>query len=178
MTKEPTTFTGAHGLASAPLQFKGTFHFEASREVLWPVLTDAKEIAKWFPLVSGGKFDHRDSVVPQACGVGSKRFCQTIGMGILDETIHFWDPPRQVGYEVRNMMMPIKDHLSIMTLSDDEGGGTQFVWEQYFSYKGLIMRHVFPTMMLTMMNRGMETLRKRYGGGGGEMQRVSLGKLA
>ncbi|SHH80943.1 SRPBCC family protein [Cognatishimia maritima] len=159
-------------ITKAPLRMAGSFDFAVSQEVLFPRISEPEEMAKWFPLLKGGDLDHTTSKASGDWGEGSKRQCYTNGMGTLFETIHYIDAPNAYTYEVKNFMMPIKDHLALMALTPNGTGGTTMYWHQYFNLKGIAMRHMFPTMMLGMMNRGMATLAKELGGKGGRIKRV------
>lgn len=149
----------------APMKMRGVFEFNCSPEKLWPLISTANGIASWFPIISGGRHDNTSSQSVNECDVGAKRYCQTVGMGQLDETILHWDPPHAYAYNVRNKMMPIKNHLAVMIVEPTSGGRCRLTWLQYFDYKGVVMRHLFPAMMLTPMNIGLRALIKRLDGG-------------
>ncbi|MDJ0922844.1 MAG: SRPBCC family protein [Henriciella sp.] len=157
-----TTFT------SAPVKFSGTYRFDVPPAELWPMVTQAGNIAKWFPIISGGRHEDGTADSHASCDVGSKRVCKTIGMGTLDETFLHSDPPTTSVYTVKNFMMPIKNHAAIMHLREFEPGKTELTWSQYFDYKGLVMRHMFPSMMGLFMNMGIKKLASLVGGEGGK----------
>ncbi|UWR21745.1 SRPBCC family protein [Sulfitobacter sp. S190] len=159
-------------ITQAPLRMAGTFDFAVPAEVLFPRISEPAQMAAWFPLLKGGKLDHATSQDAGDWGEGSKRQCYTNGMGTLYETIHYWDAPNAYTYEVKNFMMPITDHLALMAITPNGRGGVLMTWHQYFNLKGIAMRHMFPTMMLGMMNKGMATLAKDLGGEGGRITRV------
>ena len=159
-------------VTQAPLRMAGQFHFAVAPDVLFPHISDPLKMASWFPLIKGGTLDHSPSCAIGDWGAGSKRQCHTHGMGTLFETIHYWDAPNAYTYEVRNLMMPIKDHLALMVAQADGSGGSLMTWHQYFNLKGIAMRHMFPTMMLGLMNKGMATLARDLGGRGGRISRV------
>ncbi|GAB4138989.1 MAG: hypothetical protein Tsb0016_05330 [Sphingomonadales bacterium] len=164
---DPALLAGVdvRALTDAPLKMLGVFELNCGPDVLWPLISTASGIATWFPIISGGRHDNSTSQTSSACDVGAKRYCQTIGMGVLDETILHWDPPRAYAYNVKNLMMPIRDHVAVMIVDPISPNHTRFVWLQYYRYKGLLMRHVFPTIMLTSMNIGLKSLIKKIGGG-------------
>lgn len=157
---------------NAPMRMTGTFHFAASRVVVFEKVGDPKILASWFPTIYGGELDHAQSCNIGEWGEGSNRRCYAHGMGTIDETVLFWDPPGAYAYTAKNTMMPIKDHVAAMSLSEIGLNETLLRWDQYFNFKGLVMRHVFPSMMTTLMNRGMATLAKELGGRGGRMRVV------
>lgn len=154
----------------APLRMAGTFTFDCAPETLWPMVTEASGIASWLPIISGGSHDNSTSNHPGSCGIGAKRYCQTVGMGVLDETILHYDAPRVCVYNVKNGMMPIQDHAAVMVLEASMEGGTLFTWHQYYRDKGLIMKWMFPHMMTMFINMGMRKLAERFGGSGGRMR--------
>lgn len=156
---------------AAPLRMEGVFTFQATPEEVWPHITDPNAIAKWFLMITHGRVDHSRSQSREAWGEGSVRHCHTMGMGTLHETIRAYRPPHLIAYSAKAWSMPIKDHLGVMTL-ERVSGGTKLTWRQYFNYKGLIMRHFFPAMMIGMMNRGAHQLTRRFGGPGGVMRKV------
>lgn len=157
--------------SDAPLQMYGTFHFDASQALVFERVTDPALIAEWFAMVRGGSVDHSTSENPGTWGAGSRRLCNTTGMGKLDETILHWNAPESVAYNVKNIMMPVRDHVALMVV-EPEGPGARLSWHQYFRYTGLVIRHAFPTMMLSMMNSGMAKLANELGGEGGRMVRT------
>ena len=140
--------------------------------MLFPYISDPVKLAEWFPLIKGGGGDHDTSCTIGEWGEGSTRTCLTNGMGTIREEIHYWDEPYACVYAPSSMMMPTKDHLAVMTLAPNGRGGTTFTWNHYFKLKGLMMRFMFPTMMLGMMNMGLNTLVKRFGGQGGRIRKV------
>ena len=91
-------------------------------------------------------------------------------MGTLDETILYWDQPRAYVFNAKNIFLPIKDHAGAMTLDQLAPNKTQFTWAIHFEYKGLIMRHIMPSMMVMFMNLGLNGLAKKLGGKGGKMR--------
>lgn len=171
-TIEELERTVVRGVTSAPLRMTGSFDFATPPEKVFPHISEPSVLAEWFPLLKGGFLDHEASENVGDWGEGSKRTCYTNGMGTLFETIHYWDAPNAYAYEVKNFMMPTKDHLALMVVHPNGSGGTTFTWNQYFNLKGIIMRHVFPSMMIGLMNKGMANLAKSLGGRGGRMKRV------
>ena len=153
----------------APMRMEGVFDFHATPTALWPRVTDPNAIASWFKMITHGEVDHSHSTATGDWGAGTKRLCHTRGMGTLNETIMFYDRPRLVAYNVKVWSMPIKDHLAVMRL-EEISSGTRFTWQQYFNFKGLVMRHIFAQMMSGMMTRGMEQLQREFGGQGGRMR--------
>lgn len=162
-----------HSITNAPLRLEGTFLFDAPPEEIWPRITDPNAIATWFTMITHGRMDHSKSSARGDWGEGSVRQCHTMGMGTLHETIKVYRPPHLVAYSARAWSMPIKNHLGVMMLERLPSDGTRLIWRQYFHYKGFVMRHVFPGMMITMMNRGMRLLQRDFGGPGGAMRKVA-----
>ncbi len=156
----------------APLRLTGTFQFAAPRDVVFEKVGDPNILASWFPTITGGKLDHGQSCNSGVWGEGSKRLCYTRGMGTIDETVLHWDPPHAYAYTAKNAMMPIKDHVAAMTLTERGPQATELCWDQYFNFEGLVMRHMFPAMMTALMNRGLANLAQELGGAGGRMRIV------
>lgn len=157
---------------SAPLQMEGNFLFEASAAEVFERVTDPQQLAGWFPIITGGRTDHSDSEHQGTWGVGSKRYCDTVGMGSLDETILYWQQPYAYAYRVKNWTMPIADHCAVMLVQPLADQGCRLIWRQYYRPVGLFLKYLFPHVMVTMMNQGMESLRRDLGGRGGQMRLV------
>ena len=160
---------------NAPLRIYGEFLFYAPVQVTFDKMTDPQKIAQWFNMVKGGAVDHTASSKTDDWGEGSKRYCDT-SMGKLDETIYAWHAPYLTAYNVKAWSMPIKDHLGVITVQPIEGSHSRVTWSQYFNYKGLIMRNIFPFMMRKMMKDGMTALAKELGGPGGQVSLVDGGE--
>jgi len=172
LPRQPTPPFDVARWTNAPMRMTGTFHFAASREVVFEKVGDPKILASWFPTIYGGTLDHGQSCNIGEWGEGSKRLCYTHGMGTIDETVLLWEPPRAYAYTAKNAMMPIRDHVAAMTLTELGPSETSLRWDQYFNLKGLVMRHMFPSVMTALMNRGLANLAKELGGKGGRMRIV------
>ena len=159
-------------ITQAPLQMSGSWDFDVTAETLFPHISDPNKMAGWFPLMKGGDLDHSATAQSGDWGEGSKRLCYTSGMGTLEETIHYWDAPHAYTYSAKNVMMPIRNHLGLLTVTPNDTDGATLIWRQYFDLTGIAVRHIFPTMMLGMMNQGMATLIKDLGGRGGQIVRA------
>lgn len=159
-------------ISQAPLRTTGSFDFDVPPEVLFPYVSEPAKLAEWFPLIKGGGSDHGTSCAVGDWGEGSTRTCLTNGMGTITEDIHYWDGPYGSVYAPRSMMMPTKNYVAVMTLAANGRGGTTFTWNHYFNLKGMMMRFMFPTMMLAMMNMGLNSLVKKLGGQGGRIHKV------
>ncbi|PCK07025.1 MAG: hypothetical protein COA42_16435 [Alteromonadaceae bacterium] len=157
---------------AAPLRMTGKMVFHATKDEVFHQVSDPAQMASWFPTLRRIDLDHSTSCTIGKMGEGSNRVCHMTGMGALNEKIVHWDEGKSYAYSASNFMMPIKNHISFMHLTEDEPGVTTLVWKHYFNFTGLIMRHMFPTMMTMMMNMGMKTLAKRLGGPGGKMSTV------
>ncbi|MBK6916803.1 MAG: SRPBCC family protein [Deltaproteobacteria bacterium] len=156
----------------APLRMTGSFVFDADTATVFEQVTDPARIAEWFGLVKGGSFDHAGSCNPGTLGAGTRRVCHTRGMGDLDETFFYYDAPYACVYRVKNAMMPVVDHAAVMVLEPLGPSRTRFTWQQYYNLKGVMMRFVFPSMLRSMMNRGLATLTRQLGGEPSEMVAV------
>ena len=162
----------------APLRMGGTFRFDAPIQEVFPRFSDPEQIAGWFSLLKGGRADHEGSANPGQWGEGTVRACKTRGMGPLEERIAHWDPPHAYVYLAHNAMMPIEHHAALMLFEPLGAGGTAFGWFHYYDDKGHVLRHLFPTVMLSMMNRGLRKLRRELGGTPGTMSLVSEPRAA
>lgn len=152
-------------LIRSPLRIKAELVSDTSSEILWGKITLAEEIASWFPIISGGSHQHHSSSRPGQCDVGSKRYCDSVGLGQLDETILFWKENEIYAYNVKNKMMPIKDHVGVMSLTRLSEGKTKFTWYQYYNLTGYMMRFFFSPMMVFFMKWGLKNLTKQLGNG-------------
>ena len=157
----------------APLRMRGSFQFNRNVDDVFAKVTDPQLIASWFGMVKGGSVDHSNSCNAGQWGAGSKRYCNT-SMGLLDESIYHWDAPYLCAYNVKSWSMPIKDHCAVMMIKPLTHDTCELTWLQYFNYKGLVMRHFFPKMMLKMMNGGLADLAEEFGGMGGKMELLKL----
>jgi carbon monoxide dehydrogenase subunit G len=156
----------------SPIKMEGRFTFHSSQEAVFTQISDPKIMAEWFPTLKKVELDHACSAKQGQVGVGSKRVCYMQGMGKLSESFIHWDAPKSYAYTASNWMMPVKNHVGIMCLVESEPGVTQFNWQHYYDYKGVLMRHIFPHMMCFLMNKGIERLSKKLGGPGGKMKLV------
>lgn len=161
----------ARNYTDAPMRLYGEMLFHAPAAQTFYKMTDPNTIASWFGMVKGGSVDHSSSCNPGDWGEGSKRYCET-SMGKLDETIHLWDAPYLTAYNVKSWSMPVKDHLGVLMVKPLAEDRSQVSWAQYFNYKGLVMRNIFPYMMRKMMNDGMNALARELGGPGGRIDFV------
>lgn len=157
---------------SAPLQMEGKFQFNSPAAVVFDRVTDPQQLATWFPIITGGKVDHSRSNQLGEWGVGSKRICDTLGMGALDETIRYWRRPYAYAYTVKNWTMPITDHCAVMEVHPLGSEGSCLIWRQYYRPVGAFLKYLFPHLMITFMNQGMATLQQELGGTGGRMRLV------
>ncbi|MEE9322567.1 MAG: SRPBCC family protein [Granulosicoccus sp.] len=160
---------------AAPLRLSCEAEFDAEPKVLFNRVSEPSEIAKWFAMIRRGETNHStSSALGEEWGAGSTRTCYTNGMGTLYETIRYWDAPHAYAYEVKNLIMPVRNHLALMRVVSNNNGGSKFLWNHYFDFKGVAMRYVFPAMMATMVNQGMKKLSKELGGPGGHMRVVKV----
>lgn len=157
---------------TAPEKMAGKMVFHATKEEVFHQLSDSAQLASWFPTLRRIDLDHSSSCTNGEMGEGTNRVCHMLGMGAMNEKIIHWDEGKAYAYSASNFMLPIKDHVTFMHLTEDEPGVTVLVWKHYFNFTGLIMRHMFPTMMIMLMNVGLKELAKRLGGPGGKMAKV------
>lgn len=157
---------------TAPRRIVGRFIFHASVELVFERMTDPNQIAGWMGPITGGSTDHSRSETTGDWGAGSKRYCETSNMGLLDETIAEWRRPSFVVYKIENEKMPITNHAAYMRFVSAGSQRAEVEWAQYFDFKPGLMRFVFPAMMRKMMRDGMTSLRAELGGEPGEVRRA------
>lgn len=99
----------------APLRLELKASFRVPPQVLFKIVSDHHAVASWVPLMQAVSMEHRQGGHDGECGVGSVRHCTLRGMGALDETIVWWNPPHGYAFRVAaksKMMMPTADHVS------------------------------------------------------------------
>ena len=148
----------------APRRMVGQFRFHAPVEIVFDRMTDPNQIAGWMGPITHGSADHSASANRGDWGPGSRRYCHTTNMGVLDETIAEWRPNSFVVYKIRNDRMPITDHAGYMRFARAGRLKTEVEWAQYYNDRPGLMRFIFPSMMKKMMNDGMRALREDIGG--------------
>lgn len=165
-----TTVVRRH--TQAPLRMAGSLVLFSDQATVFAKISEPDGIASWFGMIRGGSTDHAPSLTPGDWGEGSKRYCNTWGMGTLDETIRHWDPPNAYAYNVKNFTMPVRDHLAVMTVEALGSERSRFTWLQYFDWRGVVLRHVFPHLMIAMMNAGLARLGRQLDGEPGRMHLI------
>lgn len=161
----------------APLQFEGKASYAAPPEKLFAMVSEAENLHKWLPMLKTVKMDHSRSEQVSQCGVGSIRQCSFSGMGDVDESILWWNPPHGYGFRFEpkgrmKMMTPTTDHVVAFIVESDGKGGSIFTFRVYFNWRGMLMRHMAVHMMPTMLNKALANLQRELGGQGGKMRRV------
>lgn len=143
----------------APLRLELKSSFSVTPDLLFKTISDHHAVANWVPLMKAVSMEHHKNSNDGECGVGSVRHCSLRGMGGLDETIVWWNPPHGYAFRVvakSKMMMPTEDHISVMMIETGTDGGSTLTWRHYFNWRGLLMRHmaafVLPMMMKTALN--------------------------
>ncbi len=144
----------------APLQLELIADFVASPEAVFDVISDHNAIANWVPLMKGVFMEH-NRIGNSECDVGSIRHCSLYGMGGIDETILWWNPPHGYAFKVKaksKMMLPTKDHISVMLITPRSDGGSRFTWQHYFNWRGVVMRHMTAIMFPMMMKKAFKNI--------------------
>lgn len=159
----------------APLRMEAKAGFDASPEKLFTTISSPHAVASWVPLMQSLHMEHGETGNGAECGVGSVRHCAMRGMGELNETIVWWNPPHGYAFQVSTkikMMLPTEDHVSVMLVKPDGKGGSILTWQHYFNWRGLLMRHMAAVMLPMMMNTALNNIRRELGGAGGKMYMV------
>lgn len=68
---------------------------EATAEDVWKVLADFQAVGEW-----AARIDHVEPLGEIAQGLGAGRRCTVRGLGVVDEVVDLYDPPRAFGYRV------------------------------------------------------------------------------
>ncbi|HEY3326657.1 MAG TPA: SRPBCC family protein [Novimethylophilus sp.] len=161
--------------SQAPLRMEAKAGFSASPEKLFTTISSPHAVASWVPLMLSLSMEYGTAGSGTECGVGSVRHCAMRGMGELNETIVWWNPPHGYAFQVSTkikMMLPTEDHVSVMFVEPDGNGGSMLTWQHYFNWRGLLMRHMAAVMLPMMMNTALNNIRRELGGAGGKMRRV------
>jgi hypothetical protein len=147
----------------APLRIELKSRYRASPQALFNVISDHHAVANWIPLIRAVAMEHKSS---DQCGVGSIRHCSLRGMGGIDETILWWNPPHGYAFRVEaksKLMMPTRDHVSVMLIEPTADGGCELTWRHYFNWHGVFMRHMTAIMFPMMMRRALANIGKELG---------------
>lgn len=159
----------------APLRMEAKAGFNASPAKLFSTLSNPHAVASWVPLMQSLHMDHGANGNGAECGVGSVRHCAMRGMGELNETIVWWNPPHGYAFQVSakiKMILPTEDHVSVMFVEPGGKGGSILTWQHYFNWRGSLMRHMAAVMLPMMMNTALNNIRRELGGAGGKMYMV------
>lgn len=147
----------------APLRLELKSRFRASPQKLFDTVSDHHAVANWVPLMRAVAMEHSSS---GQCGVGTIRHCSLHGMGGIDETILWWDPPHGYAFRVESkskLMMPTRDHVSVMLIEPTVDGGCDLTWRHYFNWRGFFMHHMTAIMLPMMMRSALANIRKELG---------------
>lgn len=159
----------------APLRMEARAGFNASPEKLFSTISNPNSVASWVPLMQSLHMKNGATGNSTECGVGSVRHCVLRGMGELNETIVWWNPPHGYAFRVSTkikMMLPTEDHISVLIVKPDGNGSSILTWQHYFNWHGSLMRHIAAIMLPMMMNRALKNIRRELGGLGGKMRMV------
>ncbi|PKO93817.1 MAG: hypothetical protein CVU15_00270 [Betaproteobacteria bacterium HGW-Betaproteobacteria-1] len=147
----------------APLRLELTARFHVSPQKLFDTVSDHHAVANWVPLMRAVAMEHKSN---GQCDVGSIRHCSLHGMGGIDETILWWNPPHGYAFRVEaksKMMMPTRDHVSVMLIVPTADGGCELTWRHHFNWRGFFMRHMTAVMFPMMMRSALANIRKELG---------------
>jgi uncharacterized protein YndB with AHSA1/START domain len=164
--------------ALAPLRFEGKACYDATPEHLFAMVSEARNLHRWLPMLKAVNMDHSHSDQDSQCGVGSIRQCSFRGMGNVDESILWWDPPRSYGFRFEpkgrmKRMTPTTNHVVAFIVENDGRGGSIFTLRVYFNWRGVLMRRMSALMMPMTLNKALANLQRELGGKGGKMRRIA-----
>lgn len=148
--------------SQAPLRFAWEIDFANNPETVFNIISDQHALLNWVPLMKSVSMEHNPNNIDE-CGIGSIRHCSLHGMGGIDETILWWDPPYGYAFKVEaksKIMMPTKDHVSVMLINQLPCGGSRLTWEHYFHWSGFFMRHITAILFPRMMKKALNNIRK------------------
>lgn len=175
LTAVPNSFITS---SLAPLRFEGKASYNVLPERLFAMVSEAGNLHKWLPMIKTVKMDHSHSEQQSQCNVGSVRQCSFSGMGDVDESIIWWNPPHSYGFSFSpkgrmKMMIPTTDHVIAFISESDGKGGSIFTFRVYFNWRGIFMRHMAVHMMPMLLNKSLSNLQQELGGAGGKMRRIA-----
>lgn len=165
--------------SSGPLRMEATAEFDASPELLFNTVSNPHAVANWVPLMQSLHMEHGKAGTE--CEVGSVRHCAMRGMGELNETIVWWNPPHGYAFQVsakNKLMLPTEQHISVMYVGSDGKGGSLLTWQHYFNWRESLMRYMAAIMLPMMMNTALKNIRKELGGAGGKMLMVNCREVS
>ncbi|NMM29234.1 MAG: SRPBCC family protein [Glaciimonas sp.] len=142
-----------------PLRINAHYSVGAKPEQLFSVLGDLEGITRFFPMIHHATVEH----TADCAGEGSLRVCSIRGMGKVNEEIVWWSEPNGYAYRANGLLVPLRDHLGVILISDDGSGGAILEWRQYFNTRYGLLGWMFPVMMRFLMDRAIRNLAKLLG---------------
>jgi len=137
-----------------PLRIQINAKFATTAENVFGVIADLDGISKYFPMVRHAITHHNSAT--GCAGEGSVRVCKmSAGMGDINEEIIWWNPPAGFAYRASGTMIPIRDHLGVITLTPDTQGYTRIEWRHYFETRLGPLGWMFPFMMKRMCREAL-----------------------
>lgn len=149
----------------APLRLELKSSFSITPDLLFKIISDHNAVVNWVPLMKAVSMEHHQSSGDE-CSVGSVRHCTLRGIGRIDETILWWNPPYGYAFRVAaksKMMMPTEDHVSVMLIEASADGESILTWRHYFNWQGLVMRYMAALMFPMMMKGALNNIHKDLG---------------
>lgn len=147
------------GSHPAPLRIAERYRIDAPPERLFAVLGDLEGITRFFPLIHHASVEHASG----CAGEGSLRVCSIHGMGQVAEKVVWWHEPVGYAYQADGRMIPLRQHLGVITIWIDAEGGSLLEWRQYFETRYGPMGWLFPPMMRMMMGRAVTNIARLLG---------------
>ncbi len=138
----------------APLRIARQYRLHAAPEQVFSILGDLEGITSFFPMIHHADVRHAGS----CAGEGSVRVCSIRGMGKVNERIVWWDEPKGYAYAANGTLVPLRDHLGVIVISDLGNGESAVEWRQYFNTRLGPLGWLFPLMMRRLMDRSIRNI--------------------
>ena len=124
----------------------------ASREVVWPLVGEARRWREWSFLTASRLEREGD---PDPDGVGAVRRFSRYGVGSREEVVA-WDPPGHLGYRILSGF-PVRNYRADVTLTP-EGTGTRIEWSGTYDPKWPGTGPLLAVVLSAMMRRFVRDL--------------------
>lgn len=138
----------------APLRIAERYTVHATRERIFSLLGDLQSITRFFPMIHHAEVRHEEG----CAGEGSIRVCSVRGMGKIRERIVWWSEPAGYAYTAAGELVPIRDHLGVIRIFENDEGSATIEWRQYFNTRYGLLGWMFPFMMKIMMGRAIRNI--------------------
>lgn len=131
-----------------PLQISGVYDLDGKPEDVFSLIADKDEISKWLPLYSKLLIGHK-----------------------IAETNEVTNRPLAYSYQVRNILIPVKNHQVTIAAEPNGRGGTLLTWNQYFKSNSTITNRLSIGLFSKVLQQAIDQLKVKFGGPGGYVLR-------